>query len=131
MPADERATPECIGYVNAWVMTELARLNRDILARRRPAGDLAAELARSVLPGLPLPEAMTAHQAQQLVVLLGLAGASVSRHYQEADRARMPPRNAPSASAWPGPRRCRSSTTSAGWRSVPARATARGIPMPA
>lgn len=89
MPADERALPECIGYVNAWVMTELARLNRDILARRRPAGDLGAELARSVLPGLPLPEAMTAGQAQQLVVLLGLAGASVSRHYQELDRAHM------------------------------------------
>ena len=70
-------------------MTELARLNRDILARRRPGGDLAAELARAVLPGLPLPEAMTARQAQQLVVLLGLAGASVSRHYQELDRARM------------------------------------------
>src|ERR1051326_7071392 len=32
---------------------------------------------------------MTARQAQQLVVLLGLAGASVSRHYQELDRAHM------------------------------------------
>jgi hypothetical protein len=89
MPADERALGECIGYVNAWVMTELARLNRDILARRRPAGDLADELARAVLPGLPLPEALTARQAQQLVVLLGLAGASVSRHYQELDRSHL------------------------------------------
>ena len=33
MPADERATPECIGYVNAWVMTELARLNAEYEAR--------------------------------------------------------------------------------------------------
>src|SRR5215467_4732007 len=89
MPADERALGECIGYVNAWVMTELARLNRDILARRRPGGDLAAELARSVLPGLPVPEALSAGQAQQLVVLLGLAGAAVSRHYQELDRSHM------------------------------------------
>jgi hypothetical protein len=87
MPTHDRAVPERIGYVNAWVMTELARLNREILARRRPAGDLAAELARSVLTSLPHPGSVSARQAQQLVVLLGLAGASVSRHYQEADRS--------------------------------------------
>jgi hypothetical protein len=77
--------PQRVERVNSWVLTELASLNRDILARRRPAGDLAAELTRSVLAQLPPPESLPPQLAQQLVVLLGLAGASVSRHYQELD----------------------------------------------
>lgn len=84
-----KGTPlDCIDRVDAWVLTELASLNRDILARRRPPGDLGAELARSVLASLPPPESLTARQAQLLVVLLGLVGASLSRHYQEQDRNR-------------------------------------------
>jgi hypothetical protein len=74
---------QCIDRVDAWVVTELASLNQDILLRRRPPGDLSAELSRSVLADLPLPEVLSPGQAQQLVVLLGLAGASLSRHYQE------------------------------------------------
>jgi hypothetical protein len=76
---------QCIDRVNAWVLTELASLNQDILLRRRPPGDLSAELARSVLADLPPPEVLSPEQAQQLVVLLGLAGASLCRHYQELD----------------------------------------------
>jgi hypothetical protein len=76
----------CIDRVNAWVLTGLTSLNQDILARRREPGALGAELAGSVLAGLPPPELLTPEQAQQLVVLLGLAGASLSRHYQELGR---------------------------------------------
>jgi hypothetical protein len=77
---------QCIDRVNAWVLTGLASLNQDILAGRRPPGDLDAELARSVLADLPPPEVLSPEQAQQLVVLLGLIGASLSRHYQELSR---------------------------------------------
>jgi hypothetical protein len=62
-------------------------LNRDILAGTRPPGDFARELTGEVLLGLPAPEVFSAPQARQLVVLLGLAGASVGRHYQEEDAA--------------------------------------------
>jgi hypothetical protein len=83
MRGDHGTVREPVDRVNAWTLTELPRLNQDILARRRPAGDLGAELARSVLADLPRPESLTVRQAQQLVVLLGLAGASLGRHYQE------------------------------------------------
>jgi hypothetical protein len=86
MPTDDGTLLEPVGRVNAWVLTELADLNQDILARRRPAGDLGAELSRYVLADLPHPETLTVVQAQQLVVLLGLAGASLARHYQELSR---------------------------------------------
>jgi hypothetical protein len=86
MPGDDRTLLEPVGRVNAWVLTELANLNQDILARRRPAGDLGAELSRYVLADLPHPETLTVVQAQQMVVLLGLAGASLARHYQELSR---------------------------------------------
>lgn len=76
---------ERIDCVNAWVLTELASLNQDILAGRRSPGELGAGLVRSVLADLPPPELLPPRQAEQLVVLLGLAGASLSRHYQEQD----------------------------------------------
>lgn len=87
MAMHDRQPPERVGRVNAWVLTELARLNQDILARRRLPGELGAELARSVLADLPAPESLPVRQAQQMVVLLGLAGASLGRHYQELDSA--------------------------------------------
>jgi hypothetical protein len=85
MPTDDGALLGRVDHVNAWVLTDLPGLNQDILARQRPPGDLAAELARSVLADLPLPESLPVRQAQQLVVLLGLAGASLARHHQELD----------------------------------------------
>lgn len=87
MAMHNRELPEHVDRVNAWVLTELGSLNRDILARRRPPGELGAELARSVLADLPVPESLAVRQAQQMVVLLGLAGASLGRHYQELDTA--------------------------------------------
>ena len=86
MRGDHGTVLEPVDRVNAWTLTELPRLNQDILARRRPAGDLGTELARSVLADLPRPESLTVRQAQQMVVLLGLAGASLGRHYQELSR---------------------------------------------
>lgn len=73
--------------LNTWVLVELPRLNQAILDRRRPARDLGTQLRRAVLPHLPAPEYLPPHRARQLVVLLGLVGASVARHYQERDRA--------------------------------------------
>ncbi len=85
MQASEGTVLQRIDRANSWVLTELPGLNGDILARRRPPADLGAELTHSVLAGLPPPQSLTPRQAKQLVVLLGLAGASVSRHYQELD----------------------------------------------
>jgi hypothetical protein len=87
MPTDDGALPEHVDRVNAWVMTELVNLNQDILAKRSTLRELGAEFARSILPDLPAPESLPVLQAQQMVVLLGLVGASLSRHYQEADRS--------------------------------------------
>jgi hypothetical protein len=87
MPGDDGTISEPVGRVNAWMLTRLPYVNQDILARRRPPGDLSVELARSVLADLPRPETLTVLQAQQLVVLLGLAGASMARHYQEQSPA--------------------------------------------
>jgi hypothetical protein len=86
MPRDDGTVVEAVDRVNAWVLTELVSLNHDILARHRPPGDLGAELTRSVLADLPSPESLPVRQAQQMAVLLGLAGASLSRHYQELNR---------------------------------------------
>ena len=56
------------------------------------AGGAAAELAdafrREVLESLPRPEDFGDAQARRAVVLLGLGGASIARHHQEADPAR-------------------------------------------
>jgi hypothetical protein len=94
MPGDGGTVLESVAHVNVWVLTELPHLNQDILAHRRPAADLNLELARSVLADLPCPEMLTVVQAQQLVVLLGLVGASMARHYQElsVDRRATPER---------------------------------------
>lgn len=83
MPGDGDTLLEAVARVNVWVLTKLPYLNQDILAGRRPPGDLSLELARSVLADLPRPEILTTVQAKQMVVLLGLAGASMARHYQE------------------------------------------------
>jgi hypothetical protein len=86
MPSDDGALLERVDHLNAWMLTGLPNLNLDILSYRRPPGALGAELARSVLGDLPAPESLPVRQAQQMVVLLGLAGASLGRHYQELSR---------------------------------------------
>ncbi|MEV4508505.1 hypothetical protein AB0K00_06060 [Dactylosporangium sp. NPDC049525] len=65
----------------------MAELNRDIVARRRPAGEFPAAVA-AALAALPaVPERCTPQEARRLVVLLGLAGAGLGRHFQERDQA--------------------------------------------
>lgn len=75
-----------IEQVNHWCLQGMTALNRDILRDRRPPGSLKIEFG-AVLAPLPSPAHLLPGQAQQLLVLLGLAGASVGRHYQEADPA--------------------------------------------
>ncbi|MBG0565023.1 hypothetical protein I4J89_26585 [Actinoplanes sp. NEAU-A11] len=72
--------PEQVG---AWVLTELPRLNQAILNDHAPPELLVTELEEHVLDRLPEVTQLSPAQAQRLVVLLGFAGASVARHYQE------------------------------------------------
>jgi hypothetical protein len=71
--------------VNEWSLHSLTVMNHGILTTGADPGAVKAALATGVLTRLPAAEAFSPQQAQQLVVLLGLAGASVGRHYQEAD----------------------------------------------
>jgi hypothetical protein len=73
---------------NAWTLTDLPRLNRAVLARTATPDELTGAFTREVLDQLPRPEAFEAAEARRVLVLLGLAGASVARHHQEADPAR-------------------------------------------
>lgn len=70
---------------NHWTLTELPLLNRDIIAKRRPARALAAQAGAAVLAELPDPGEYTPREACRVLVLLGLLGASAARHHQEAD----------------------------------------------
>jgi len=73
---------------NAWTLTELPRLNRAILAKTASPEALTGALSREILDRLPEPEAFGPGPARRVLVLLGLAGASIARHHQEADPAR-------------------------------------------
>ncbi|HEU5332440.1 MAG TPA: hypothetical protein VFU73_06750 [Actinocrinis sp.] len=73
---------------NHWTLVDLPELNRSVLSGREPAANLTAALRRALTDDLPLPETFAPDQAKRLLVLLGLAGSSVARHYQEADPAR-------------------------------------------
>jgi hypothetical protein len=66
---------------------ELPRLNRAVLTGGASPASLSERLA-AVLPGLPSPAAVSAQDAQRLVIGLGLAGSSVARHFQEHDLRR-------------------------------------------
>jgi hypothetical protein len=71
--------------VNHWCLHRLTDLNREILAKRRGAAAFTHEFGTDVLAYLPPPDLLSEGDARQLLVVLGLAGASVGRHYQEAD----------------------------------------------
>lgn len=73
---------------NHWTLTELPRLNRAVLSGEFALDVLTARLRRAVLDELPPPRSFAPADARRMVVLLGLAGASVARHYQEADISR-------------------------------------------
>lgn len=84
---DESVSPAgLVEGVSRWCLERMGLLNRDILAGKCSAGALKNDLAE-VLARLPPAGTLTPVRAQQLVVVLGLAGASVGRHYQEACQA--------------------------------------------
>lgn len=70
----------------AWFHDELPRLNRALLDGA-PA-DLLTRTLKDLLLDFPSPDRLSAHEAQRMVIGLGLAGSSVARHYQEQDTSR-------------------------------------------
>ena len=72
--------------LDSWFRQELPRLNRAALsgASRTSVADGMVTL----LPDLPSPTTISARQAQEMIIGLGLAGSSVARHYQEDDPRR-------------------------------------------
>lgn len=77
-----------VDAIDRWALTELPALNRAIIAGGQQPAALTERLTRDVLADLPLPEALSPAVAQRLLVDLAFAGASVARHYQEADLGR-------------------------------------------
>ncbi len=75
---------EFLDLVNEWSLYQMPEMNREIVAGRCERATLRLNLSRNVLANLPSPEMLSSDQAQRLVVMLGLAGASVGRHYQES-----------------------------------------------
>lgn len=73
---------------NHWTLTQLPRLNRAILSGEVALDVLTQQLRHAVLDELPPARSLAPIDARRLLVLLGLAGASVARHYQEADLSR-------------------------------------------
>jgi hypothetical protein len=73
---------------NQWTIRDLPRINRDILAGSTPPEALIADFRTSVLDRMPTPESLSSVTARRVLVLLGLAGSSIARHYQEADLTR-------------------------------------------
>jgi hypothetical protein len=78
---------ELLDRVNRWSLLGMTALNRGILDGRITSENFVAEFQAGALAELPSPEDFTPVQAQRLTVLLGLAGASAGRHYQEAGPA--------------------------------------------
>jgi hypothetical protein len=72
--------------VESWFRDELPRINRAVLDGA-PA-DLLTTTLLELLPSLPSPERLDPHEAQRLLIGLGLTGSSVARHYQEQDTSR-------------------------------------------
>jgi hypothetical protein len=73
---------------NQWTVTELPRINRAVLPHSVSPDFLTSEFRTSVLAALPAPEALAPATTRRLLVLPGLAGSSIARHFQEADLAR-------------------------------------------
>ncbi|MBO0881030.1 MAG: hypothetical protein J2P17_11930 [Mycobacterium sp.] len=69
--------------VNAWSVDGLTRLNRRILRGASEPEELIHVLNSAVLAELPEVELLPRQAARQLVVHLGLYGASVGRHMQQ------------------------------------------------
>lgn len=74
--------------LETWLRREVPRLNRAVLYDGADPSLVARHVAEDLLPELPPHDALTRLQAQRLIIGLGLAGASIARHYQEVDPAR-------------------------------------------
>jgi len=85
--ADGAPPAEFLDLVNEWALHQMPVVNREIADGRSPRAAFGLDLDRNVLAHLPSTELLNPGQAQQLVVILGLAGAAVGRHYQESDQA--------------------------------------------
>lgn len=68
-----------------WSTTEMPRLNRAVLSDRVGPDTFAAELSGRVLADLPDPENLRPGEARRLLIVLGMSGSSIARHYQERD----------------------------------------------
>ncbi len=77
-----------IEKLETWLRREVPRLNRAILHDGAPPDLVARRVDEELLPVLPDPAVFTRLQAQRLIVGLGLAGASIARHWQEVDPLR-------------------------------------------
>ena len=73
--------------VVAWVSGPMAELNRDIIARRRPAAEFPRRSPRRSRRCRRTRSGARRQEARRLVVLLGFAGAGLGRHFQERDPA--------------------------------------------
>jgi hypothetical protein len=85
--ADGAPSAEFLDLVNEWALHQMPVVNREIVEGRSPGAAFSLDFDRNVLAHLPSTELLNPGQAKQLVVILGLAGAAVGRHYQEADQA--------------------------------------------
>lgn len=70
---------------NEWSVSDLPRMNRAVLSGAAKPEELAARFSRFVLADLPDPRSVRASDARRLVVVLGMTGSSIARHYQERD----------------------------------------------
>ncbi|WP_238012404.1 hypothetical protein KZZ52_21715 [Dactylosporangium sp. AC04546] len=90
--------------VHRWVAGPMTALNRDILAGRAPAGAFPAAVAGVLAGELDAPERYDDGDTRRLLVLLGLVGAALGRHFQESGPAhRDEPERAFEVGLGPGP----------------------------
>ncbi|NUR62779.1 MAG: hypothetical protein HOV87_29605 [Catenulispora sp.] len=68
-----------------WSTMEMPRLNRAVLSGDVGPDTFAAEFSERVLADLPEPENLRPGEARRLLVVLGMSGSSIARHYQEQD----------------------------------------------
>jgi hypothetical protein len=80
---EKRGCHVSIESTDVWVLHDLPRLNRAILVDGAEPAILTQTLRDVVLPPLVAPSCLPPGDAQQLLVHLGLVGASVARHHQE------------------------------------------------
>src|SRR4051812_13069105 len=83
-PATALAT--ATGAIERWVAEAMTALNREIIAGVRPGTDFADAARHAVLALAPDPDDCPPAVAERLVVLFGLVGAGLGRHFQERGR---------------------------------------------